>query len=85
MDDEEVLRKNWHRYFDLILADFFVGSPIGVEVEYDVTTKSQYLDALLVKAGNFVGELPDGLDNMGAHNLITYKSRCETLHDWAMK
>ena len=33
----------------------------------------------------FVGRLPDGLDGMAEHNLITFKSHHEALDAWAMK
>ncbi len=33
----------------------------------------------------FDGRLPDGLHDLAAHNLITFKSRHEALDDWAMK
>ena len=29
--------------------------------------------------------LPDGLDGLAAHNLITFKSHREALDDWAVK
>jgi hypothetical protein len=35
--------------------------------------------------GQFVGRLPDGLDGLAEHNLITFKSHRETLDAWAMK
>jgi hypothetical protein len=35
--------------------------------------------------GRFVGRLPDGLDGLVAHNLITFKSHREALDGWAMK
>jgi hypothetical protein len=35
--------------------------------------------------GRFAGRLPDGLDNLATHNLITFKSHQETLDDWALK
>jgi len=35
--------------------------------------------------GPFAGRLPDGLDNLAAHNLITFKSHHDALDDWALK
>jgi hypothetical protein len=35
--------------------------------------------------GRFQGRLPDGLDDLAAHNLITFKSHHEALDDWALK
>jgi hypothetical protein len=35
--------------------------------------------------GTFSSRLPDGLENLTDHNLITFKSHQETLDDWALK
>src|SRR5262249_43832571 len=35
--------------------------------------------------GRFVGRLPDGLEELRQHNLITFKSHHEALTAWAMK
>lgn len=35
--------------------------------------------------GRFAEHLPDGLDDLVEHNLITFKSHHEALDDWAMK
>src|SRR5262249_1377800 len=35
--------------------------------------------------GRFVGRLPDGLDGLAAHNLISFKSHREALDDWAVR
>ena len=37
------------------------------------------------RKGRFAERLPDGLDNLADHNLITFKSHQETLDDWALK
>jgi len=37
------------------------------------------------RKGRFAGRLPDGLDNLATHNLITFKSHQESLDDWALK
>ncbi len=80
-------RINWHRLFGLLLADFFTGSPFEVELEKDLSLKIQRLDVIIVRRrpGPFSGSLPDGLDNLATHNLITFKSHQETLDDWALK
>jgi hypothetical protein len=43
------------------------------------------LDVVIVRRGRgrFVGRLPDGLDGLVAHNLITFKSHREALDGWA--
>jgi hypothetical protein len=78
---------NWHRIFGLLLSDFFSGSPFVVELEKDLSLKKQLLDVVIVRKGKgeFTGSLPDGLENLGAHNLITFKSHQEALDDWARK
>jgi len=80
-------RINWHRLFGLLLADFFTDSPFIVELEKDLSIKKQSLDVVVLRKrpGRFSGKLPDGLDNLSKHNLITFKSHQESLDDWALK
>ena len=77
----------WHRLFGLVLIDFFTGSPFDVEVEKDLSKKEQRLDIVIVRKrpGRLRGRLPDGLDNLAAHNLISFKSHQQALDDWALK
>ena len=74
---------NWHRLFGLLLTDFFAGSPSIVELEKDLSMKKQLLDVVILRKGQgrFAGRLPDGLDNLTTHNLITFKSHQEALDD----
>jgi hypothetical protein len=85
-DDRDALR-DWHRLFGLLLTDFFTGSPFIVEVERDLSEQQRFLDVVILRRrpGRFVGTLPDGLDGLAAHNLITFKSHREALDAWAMK
>ena len=78
---------DWHRHFGLLLTDFFTGSPFVVEIESDLSLRKQLLDIVIVRKrqGRFAERLPDGLDNLAEHNLITFKSHQETLDDWALK
>src|SRR5437588_11663133 len=78
---------DYHRHFGLLLTDFFTGSPFVVELEKDLSLKQQYLDVVIIRKrrGRFVGQLPDGLDDLAEHNLITFKSHHEALDDWALK
>ena len=78
---------NWHRMFGILLTDFFTGSPFVVEVEKDLPMRKQLLDVIILRKGKgrFTGRLPDGLDNLAAHNLLTFKSHREALDDWALK
>ena len=84
--EPEALR-DWHRLFGLLLTDFFTDSPFVVEVERDLSLQQQLLDVVIVRRrpGRFAGRLPDGLEGLRAHNLITFKSHREALDDWAMK
>jgi hypothetical protein len=78
---------DWHRLFGLILTDFFTGSPFIVELEKDLALKKQLLDVVILRRrpGPFTGRLPDGLDDLAAHNLITFKSHHDALDDWSLK
>jgi hypothetical protein len=82
----EALR-DWHRLFGLLLTDFFTGSPFAVEVERDLSAQQQLLDVVIVRRGRgrFAGRLPDGLEGLRPHNLMTFKSHHEALDGWALK
>src|SRR5437899_4821439 len=84
--EREALR-DWHRLFGLLLTDFFTGSPFVVEVERDLSVQQQLLDVVNVRRGRgrFACRLPDGLEGLREHNLITFKSHREALDGWAMK
>jgi hypothetical protein len=84
--DRDALR-NWHRLFGLLLTDFFTGLPFTVEVERDLSLQQQLLDVVILRRGRgrFRERLPDGLDDLVEHNLITFKSLREALDAWAMK
>ncbi|HKB06540.1 MAG TPA: hypothetical protein VKD90_30370, partial [Gemmataceae bacterium] len=87
MAGEQQALRDWHRLFGLLLTDFFSDSPFIVEVERDLSVQQQLLDVVIVRRGRgrFAGRLPDGLEGLRAHNLITFKSHREALDDWAMK
>jgi hypothetical protein len=87
MADEREAFRDWHRLFGLLLTDFFTGSPFEVEVERDLSQQQQLLDVVIVRRrrGRFAGTLPDGLDDLTEHNLITFKSHHEALDDWAIR
>jgi hypothetical protein len=78
---------DWHRHFGLLLIDLFTGSPFVVEVEKDLSLRQQYLDVVIIRKrrGRFAERLPDGLDDLADHNLVTFKSHHEALDDWALK
>jgi hypothetical protein len=79
--------RDWHRLFGLLLIDFFTGSPFSVEVERDLSAQQQFLDVVIVRRGRgrFAGSMPDGLGDLAAHNLITFKSHREALDGWAIR
>jgi MgtE intracellular N domain len=87
MAGERAALREWHRLFGLLLTDFFTGSPFTVELERDLSKQQQLLDVIILRhtRGRFAGRLPDGLTDLTAHNLLTFKSHHETLDDWAMK
>lgn len=77
---------NWHRLFGLAVTDFFADSLYVVELEKDLSLRQQFLDVVILKKqpGTFAGRLPDGLDNLAEHNLLSYKSFQEPLDDWTL-
>src|SRR5579884_2250844 len=79
--------RRWHRLFGLLLSDHLAGSPFTVVLEMDLSQKQQLLDVVIVQRGRgrVTRPLPDGLDDLVAHNLITFKSHREPLSDWALK
>ncbi len=76
----------WHRLFGITLTDFFTGTAYNVELEKDLSLKQQLLDVLIIKKnkGALLNEIPDGLENLGKYNLMTYKSHQQALNAWAL-
>jgi hypothetical protein len=76
----------WHRLFGLALTDFFTDTAYRVELEKDLSLKQQFLDVVIIEqeSGKPLAEVPDGLDNLAKHNLLTYKSLRQTLNSWAL-
>ena len=78
---------DWHRLFGLTLTDLFQDTPWRVELEKDLALQRQLLDVVIIErtsTGSAAVDLPDGLDNLRAHNLLTYKSKQEPLDGWAL-
>ena len=75
-----------HRLFGLSWIDFFQGTPIAVETELDLSLKQQLLDLVLIRRepGPLPRPLPDGFEELTAHNLLTFKSHQEALDGWAL-
>jgi hypothetical protein len=79
-------RTSWHQLFGLSLVDFFRGMPVSVELEKDLSLKQQLLDVVLIRkeAGPLPCRLPDGFEELAAHNLVSFKSYQEALDGWAL-
>ena len=77
---------NWHRLFGLFLDDFFRDTPYEVELEKELAKRRQFLDVVIVRKspGELDRQLPDGLENMAAHNLISFKSQHGVFDSWAV-
>jgi len=78
---------DWHRLFGIALTLHFADYPLTIELEKELAIKRQLLDILILKKGNepIQGPLPDGLEDLMPHNLLTYKSLQEPLDDWTLK
>ncbi|WP_295608260.1 hypothetical protein [uncultured Lamprocystis sp.] len=86
--------KPWHRWLGILLTDLFVGRPWSVTMEEELSLKSQRLDILIIEQRDAAGAtpdpdalhgLPDGLDTLAAHNLLSYKSAAEPFNAWALE
>jgi hypothetical protein len=75
-----------HRLFGLSRFDFFQGTAIDVETEMDLSLKQQFVDVVLIRKGPgpIPRPLPDGFEDLAAHNLVTFKSHQEALDCWAL-
>ena len=79
----------WHRLFGLTLTDYFHDTAYNVEIEKDLSLKQQLLDVVILErkeGGAPLPEvLPDGLEDLSIHNLMTFKSPDKTLDHWAVE
>jgi hypothetical protein len=75
-----------HRLFGLSWIDFFQGTAVAVETELDMSLKQQFIDVVLIRKGAepIPRPLPDGFDDLGPHNLITFKSHQEALVPYSL-
>jgi hypothetical protein len=79
-------KRDWHRLLGMFMTAHFENSPYEVEVEKDLTLKKQLIDIIIIRRceeGEFE-RYPDGLDNMGAYNLLSYKSLHESFTVWSL-
>jgi hypothetical protein len=79
--------RRWHRLFGLLLTDYLRDSPFTVELEKDLSHRQQLLDVVIVRRveGRMSRAMPDGLQDLANHNLITLKSFWEPFDDWTLK
>jgi hypothetical protein len=82
-------RRQWHRLFGIGLTDLFADGGWRVELEKELALTSQLLDVVIIERQQTAIptrsiQLPDGLQGLRAHNLLTYKSRHEALDAWAL-
>ncbi len=79
-------QRHWHRLFGMSWTDFFVGLPVVVEMEKDLSHKQQLLDVALIRTNDepIPHRLPDGFEDLATHNLITFKSHHDTLDGEAL-
>lgn len=73
----------------MTLTDVFRNTPWRVALEKELALQSQLLDVVIIEQAqrsNLVEapDLPDGLGNLRAHNLLTYKSQHEALDGRAL-
>ena len=75
-----------HRLFGLSWMDFFQGTDVDVQTEIDLSLKQQFLDLVLIRKGSgpIRRALPDGFEDLAAHNLVTFKSHREALDAWTL-
>jgi hypothetical protein len=76
----------WHRLFGMSWMDFFRGLPVSVEMEKDLSLKVQLLDLVIIRkdAAVLPRRLPDGFEDLGPHNLLSFKSLQEPLDGWVL-
>ncbi len=79
------MKINWHRLFGLMLMDYFSDRGFHVELERDLSVKRQLLDVVAVAQKNQTPDLSgicDGFDNLSKHNMLSYKSKRQSLNAW---
>ena len=77
---------HWHRLFGMTLTDFFTDTAFRVELEKDLSMRQQLLDVVIIEqdVGRPLEIPPDGLESLGPHNLLTYKSHQQVLDAWTL-
>ena len=71
-----------------MLMDYLSNRGFRVELEKDLSEKRQPLDVVIVEQENGepdVSGICDGFDNLARHNLLSYKSKRQSLNVWAIE
>lgn len=78
---------DWHRLLGITIEDVFLNSGYEVVLEDELSLKKQKLDVVIIKKeeGKPPDPLPDGLEDLKTHNLLTYKSHQDVLSAWAIQ
>ena len=79
-------KRPYHHLFGLSWIDFFRGTGVEVDEEVDLSHKQQFLDLVFRRTGpgSLPRPLPDGFEDLGPHNLVTFKSYQEAFDAWAL-
>lgn len=84
------MRIPWHRFFKVGLRQLFSGTKFEVHDEFDLSDQVQRVDFAIICKGDSdypmpdPDHLPDGLQDLRDHNLISYKSMNEPLDRFAV-
>ena len=71
-----------------MLMDYLSNRGFRVELEKDLSVKRQPLDVVIVEQENGepdISGICDGFDNLSRHNLLSYKSKRQSLNIWALE
>lgn len=71
------------------LTDALIGLPYRVSTEEELALRSQRLDVLIIKQARATSnaapdQRPDGLEDLAAHNLLSYKAAGQAYDAWAL-
>ena len=79
----------WHRILGLLLMERMMGRPYRVRVEHELCVNTrQRLDVTISRVGpptDRPDPLPDGLEPLAEHTLVSFKSIAESFNDWAVE
>jgi hypothetical protein len=75
-----------HRLFGMSWIDFFQGTTVEVQTEMDLSIKQQFVDLIIIRkdAEPIPRRMPDGFEDLAAHNRVTFKPHQEALDEWAI-